>query len=269
MTGPASPAPQQDFPARLAPLSRGEEENAGKPRDLQPQSGGMTAAIQPPMAFERSMPAEFPGQPPAEAMHWAPAQRAAFAPEAATFRNERSVEVDLAALGLANPSFQASAAHGAQGEHAPAGLQHLAARLVEEVLPHVELIRAGARDRLEVVLRPDGFTVLHLEVSRVDGLIQVRASCEHGHLPQIEAQWGALQNALAAQGIRVEPLQSAPNGGAQAGGFTGGQQQQQGGQFQKPEPAWPHGFEQDTPHPSTNRPGQPDGSTRRGWQRWA
>jgi hypothetical protein len=118
-----------------------------------------------------------------------------------------------------------------------------------------------------VVLRPDAQTQLHLQVEKVNGHVQVQARCERGDFASLEAHWGAIQNTLATQGIRVEPLQQGSgaqfqqNGSQHSSNFSG----QQNHREERP----PIFNEQEFTYREATRPKVTRGSTARGWQSWA
>jgi hypothetical protein len=64
------------------------------------------------------------------------------------------------------------------------------------------------QDTLEVVVRPEAGTHLHLHVAQRDGFVEVRARLESGFTTRdgLASQWGQLQELLASQGIRLAPL---------------------------------------------------------------
>ena len=153
----------------------------------------------------------------------------------------------------------------ADGVDAPEPLRPVLVRSVEEIGGHVQLLRTTGHDRLEVVVRPDGRTELHLQISRTEGLIHVQVRCDRGDYGALEAQWSTVQSALAAQGIRLENLQPGHSGGAGTNTRQGSANQQE----QHRDSAEFY-FEQDqTPQAQTSSPAGPHAWAGWGWQRWA
>lgn len=71
----------------------------------------------------------------------------------------------------------------------------------------VELRRVRA-DAMEVVLRPDQETELHIQVTQEKGIISVCARCEKGDWEALSAHWSDLQRSLGTQGVLVSRLES-------------------------------------------------------------
>jgi hypothetical protein len=94
---------------------------------------------------------------------------------------------------------------------------------IEAIRSHVQVLRGNNQERLDVVLRPDRDTQLSLHITKVDGQIQVQARCERGDFALLESHWGAIQNSLSSQGIRVEPLQASASTGQHSNWNPGGQ----------------------------------------------
>jgi hypothetical protein len=138
-------------------------------------------------------------------------------------------------------------------------LESLNQRVVSEIQPHIQVIRAAAQDRLEVVLRPDACTELHVELTRSEGLIHVHVRCEKGDVQALQAEWGNVQTALAVQGVRVDALESASG----AASFSQHEQSSHSRpQEREVEPLFFLELEEPnkTTHPTRSLPG---------WQRWA
>ena len=70
----------------------------------------------------------------------------------------------------------------------------------------VVLFRQHSSDSMAVVLRPDAHTELFLHLSRRDGQIEASVRCERGDFYQLNALWSQLQEALAHQKVRLNPL---------------------------------------------------------------
>jgi len=136
--------------------------------------------------------------------------------------------------------------------------------IVEAIRTHVQLLKGGSQEKLDVVLRPDGQTELRLHVEKVNGQILVQARCDRGDFARLEANWTSVQQSLANQGVRVESLahgsfsQSFQNPSRNFDQQSAGEQQQNEHNF----------IEQKSratknPHPAANR------GTVQGWQSWA
>ncbi len=138
--------------------------------------------------------------------------------------------------------------------------------VVEAVRTHIELLKASTTEKLDVVLRPDSRTELHLQVEKVNGVIQVQARCDRGDFSLLEAHWGTVQNTLATQGVRVEALQQGNGTQSQQNGSQ--HFQNFSGQNQREERA-PASIEQDFPNREVLRSKTSRTSPVRGWQSWA
>ena len=79
--------------------------------------------------------------------------------------------------------------------------------VAEAIRTHVQLLKSSGQEKLEVVLRPDANTELRLHVEKVNGQVLVQARCDRGDVARLEANWSAIQQTLANQGVRVEALQ--------------------------------------------------------------
>lgn len=85
----------------------------------------------------------------------------------------------------------------------------------------VELKRLDL-DSMTVVLRPDSHTELSLQLSRRDGVVEIKAQCERGDWGNLGAHWEELQKSLEAKGIRLGQLETAnPGAGESSGGGAG------------------------------------------------
>jgi len=97
--------------------------------------------------------------------------------------------------------------------------------VVETLHNHVKLLRYSGVDRMEVIFRPDQDTQLFIQVAKVNGEIQIQARWERGDLNHVAAQWSQVQQSLANQGIRVEPLQYSSPASFANTNFSGQKQQ--------------------------------------------
>lgn len=149
--------------------------------------------------------------------------------------------------------------------------QRIGMKSVETIEAHVQLLRSMDQDRLEVVVRPHGDTPLQLTITRADGQVQVQARCDRGDFALLEAHWPSIQSALAAQGIRVEPLQTITPWENQANHSTQGDDSQSRDSKHAAQEAF--SFEQDPPLRKTGETARsathPAAWRDRGWQRWA
>ena len=143
--------------------------------------------------------------------------------------------------------------------------------LVEAIRTHVELLKSSAADKLDVVLRPDAQTAIRLQVETVNGIIQVQARCERGDFALLDAHWGAIQNSLANQGVRVEPLQQGNGAQFQQNSQNFHDFQESLGRDSKQNSREEFFIEQDlAPLPQSRpKPNGTRGSMIRGWQSWA
>ena len=141
--------------------------------------------------------------------------------------------------------------------------------VAETIRTHVELLKTSGPGKLDVVLRPDGQTELHLHVEKVNGQILVQARCDRGDFSRLEANWAAVQHTLANQGVRVESLQNGAqfqqhNQHWQNGENGSSSFQQQSSSKQEKFPLDPK-FE----NPKGTRSSSTSSGAVRGWQSWA
>ena len=102
--------------------------------------------------------------------------------------------------------------------------------VISTIHENVRFLRGTGSTHVELIYKPDQDTQLYLQVSKVNGEIQVQVRCERGDAARLGASWGEVQGALAAHGIRVEPLQNS-SGTQDFLNFSGqNSRQQQGSQ---------------------------------------
>ncbi len=141
-----------------------------------------------------------------------------------------------------------------------------AAAVVDAIREHVQVLRAAQANELNVVLRPDANTELVLQLRHVDGQVLLQARCERGDFTWLDSQWNGIQNTLAQQGVRVEPLQAAYR--SQDGGANSMFLPDQRGSRQRDERNL--SFEQESSRTSKNSSRPVKSAARlRGWQSWA
>ena len=95
--------------------------------------------------------------------------------------------------------------------------------LVNDIaLRAVELKRLDL-DSMTVVLRPDSHTELSLQLSRREGVVEIKAQCERGDWGNLNAHWEELQKTLETKGIRLGQLETASlaAGDGSRGGTSG------------------------------------------------
>lgn len=90
--------------------------------------------------------------------------------------------------------------------------------------------RQTARESVEVVLRPDSQTELHVQLVQRAGQIEATVRCDRGDTQALGGNWSRLQESLAQQGVRLAPL------GESSLGFAG-EHSRQG--FNSPRPQLP------------------------------
>lgn len=83
--------------------------------------------------------------------------------------------------------------------------------IAQAIRGHVQLLKSSGHEKLDVVLRPDANTELRLHVEKVNGQILVQARCDRGDFARLDANWSAVQQTLANQGVRVDSLQHGSN----------------------------------------------------------
>jgi hypothetical protein len=141
-----------------------------------------------------------------------------------------------------------------------------AVAVVDSIREHVQILRVSQQNELQVVLRPDAQTELFLQIRHIDGQIHLQARCERGDFNWLDSQWSAVQNSLANQGVRVEPLQAAFRA---QDSFSSTLMHDERGSQREQRPA-NLSFEQEIPKQtkSSSRPTS-SGPRARGWQSWA
>jgi hypothetical protein len=79
-------------------------------------------------------------------------------------------------------------------------------KLLHLIQSEVQLLGSTKADRLSVVLRPDAQTEILLRLRVEDGCVEAHARCNRGNVEALNAQWGQLQQALSACGVRLSAL---------------------------------------------------------------
>ncbi|MGZ8921310.1 MAG: hypothetical protein ACXW3L_10020, partial [Limisphaerales bacterium] len=139
--------------------------------------------------------------------------------------------------------------------------------IAQAIRTHVQFLKSSGQEKLDVVLRPDANTELRLHVEKVNGQILVQARCDRGDFARLDANWNAIQQTLANQGVRVESLQhgahfqNQENRNQSPSAF-----QQQSHSERKQEPNF---IEQKIAPPKATRSSATSSATVRGWQSWA
>jgi hypothetical protein len=141
-----------------------------------------------------------------------------------------------------------------------------AVAVVDGIRDQVSLLRASKANELNVVLRPDANTELVLQLRHVDGQVHLQARCERGDFTWLDSQWSAIQNSLAQQGVRVEPLQAAYR--TQDGGGNSMFTSDERGSRQREERNFPLEHPSSKNSKNSSRPAK-TGTRMRGWQSWA
>lgn len=72
--------------------------------------------------------------------------------------------------------------------------------------------RQTARESVEVVLRPDSQTELHVQLVQRAGQIEATVRCDRGDTQALGGNWSRLQESLAQQGVRLAPLSESSMG---------------------------------------------------------
>lgn len=198
----AVPAPSEKSSSALAPVCHGTTD-APRQEIMRPEA----KMNQAPSGNEQSLPPVAPVEQPSSPgpdlpSRETPAPVMAGAPEAP-------------------PSPRTGVAHSESSTATPVISATERVEAISEMVLHqtVELKRLRA-DSMEVVLRPDHETEIHLQVTQEKGLILVSARCEKGDWESLSAHWGELQQSLGAQGVQVGRLEtflpaatsSAPSG---------------------------------------------------------
>jgi hypothetical protein len=123
--------------------------------------------------------------------------------------------------------------------------------LADGILREVHLCQQIKAESVSVMLQQEGDSGILLRITVCDGAVQVNARCRQDDFAALSVHWGQLQQSLAHQGIRLEPLTRSVDPGL-ASSFGGGRDAAYGDGRQRGQP-----FETDT---ETNPP--PVGSSR-------
>jgi len=261
------PSATRELSFRMAQIAR----NTVEPAKI---ASGMVAAQRPPMLLANSNQEEKSSRE--DVKHSVEVKRF----EASTFEKPIRVvavsresapktDIDLAEMGALDataselPTFEGVS----EGQDIQPARPVEATVLTEAIRTHVQLLKSSAQDRLDVVLRPDAHTELHLRVETVNGKIQVQARCDRGDFALLEANWNTVQSTLAHQGIRVEPLQTS--GGTHFQNQPQNPQQGFGEQSSQRQEREKISLEQEIPIRKATRPQAANGAAVRGWQSWA
>jgi hypothetical protein len=146
-----------------------------------------------------------------------PAKKTAPPVAAPATEKAKEIKVDFSSPEIFNVGQKAHSEPLAQLDETAAPRPTVAEAAISTIHQNVQLLRSSNNTQVDLVFRPDQNTQIFLQVIKVNGEIQVQARCERGDLGHLSATWGQLQETLAHQGIRVEPLQS----GARGEGFFG------------------------------------------------
>jgi len=252
-----------------------EAELAGIGQIQGEMSGGTTAAKEPPMLLPTEMQEEMgsPGQP--GRIHRFESERAGTENSGSAVLMPRKRSDDLHPRASEKTPELREAAAAALRAELPAAVVETErpgpvrpAPVLESIREQAQILRSSRHNELNVVVRPDMHTEISLQVSKVDGQIRVQARCERGDFTRLDAQWSAVQQALGAQGVRVEPLQaparvpesSAPSLAADPDSSGHGRRES------------PPSFVAEPDLPPTRKPtarSMPRATHARGWQSWA
>ncbi len=146
----------------------------------------------------------------------------------------RSDSSQIAPL-LADPFRTASEPAAAEVE-LPAPLD-VPATLTPLIQEQAVRLRHASLQSLEVVLRPDGQTELHLQLTQHAGQIEATVRCDRGDAEKFGGGWAKLQESLASQGIRLAPL--AESSMSSAGDHSHRQPAMPQPPSETPAPRWP------------------------------
>jgi hypothetical protein len=265
-----APAPEEQ---KLPPASEGKpEEVAGKPAESGEKLRGIPAAKQTPVLLnmenqdKSGSQEEQAGRFPVPQLEAASEQaRVIGRPIVKTVEHPVEFPTEKATVDSANfnPSIRVESPTALPDTHRVTEVRALA--VVDAIREQVWLVRAAKANELNVVLRPDANTELVLQLRHVDGQVHLQARCERGDFSWLDSQWSAIQNTLAQQGVRVEPLQAAyrtPEGGGNSMFMP-----DQRGSRQREERN--SSFEQESSKNSKNSSPAKTGTQIRGWQTWA
>ena len=168
---------------------------------------------------------------------------------------------ELPALAIQTELPPASGGVGQVLEPTPAG--EIDFSLVDAINDHIQFLRAGGDDSLELSLTPDPETELFLRLQKVDGEIFVQVRMDRGNFAELEFQWPQLQQTLASQGIKLENLATSQFGNSSQGQQNPNETPPEGSLLQPTR----GGERNSTKSPTTAPAGNALSSTR--WQRWA
>ena len=95
---------------------------------------------------------------------------------------------------------------------APADRATMIEALGNRIAEHAVAFKQLGAASLDVALRPDGQTELSLRLSLRQGQLEITAHLQRGDFDTLRQRWPALQESLASQGIRLDPLTAAEPG---------------------------------------------------------
>ncbi len=102
-----------------------------------------------------------------------------------------------------NPAPETSQPGGSSGAAMAAKVSDLIANQV------VDLKQTGA-SAMDLVVKTDRQTELHLKLRQEGNTVVVQARCEGGDWQQLSTHWESIKNALSPQGIQLAPLERTP-----------------------------------------------------------
>jgi hypothetical protein len=95
------------------------------------------------------------------------------------------------------------------------GVDIAAPRDIETWLRHVEMrvrqLNSSGSNQLTLVIQPDSPSEILLEFRLRDGQVEAHARCEKETFAQLNMEWGQLQQALSASGVRLSALMALPD----------------------------------------------------------
>ena len=145
----------------------------------------------------------------------------------------------------------------------PAPVAEIDFSLVDSIKEHIQFLRAGSADSLELTLNPNPETELFLHVEKVDGQISILVRLEKGNFADLEFQWPQLQQTLAVQGIKLDNLAT----GSGLGSFSA--HDQQGSNQPEPSEVVPPSGHPNFPQQQKNENQRHAATPASGWQSWA
>ncbi len=86
----------------------------------------------------------------------------------------------------------------------------MAAKVADLIANQAVDLKQGGASAMDLVVKTDRQTELHLKLRQEGNTVVVQARCEGGDWQQLSTHWESIKNALSPQGIQLAPLERTP-----------------------------------------------------------